>query len=71
MECAYIDNLYLGQMRARNPELHQLMTENALKHIGAAEVLVAKKLKRKHVRNIALYWVWQARSSILHKYLEA
>lgn len=67
MECAYIDNLLVGHMRGEDPKLQQLMANNALKHVGAAKAMVAKKLNLPHVKKIALYWLWQARAKKLHK----
>ena len=45
MECAYIQNLKAGALREKDPDLQRLMAQNALKQVGAADALVAKKIK--------------------------
>ena len=67
MECAYVENLLVRQMNNEDPKLRNLMANNALKNVGAGDAMVRKKLKVPHVKNIVLYWLWQARSSLLHK----
>jgi hypothetical protein len=46
MECAYIQTLKAGALRERDPDLQRLMAQNALKHVGAADAMIAKKLKK-------------------------
>jgi len=67
MECAYIENLEAGQMRTKDADLQALMAQNALKHIGASDAIIAKKLKLAHVRRIIYRWLMLSRASLLHK----
>lgn len=43
------------------------MANNALKHVGAADAMIAKKIKEPHIKRLTLTWLWMARSSLLHK----
>ena len=67
MECAYIQTLKAAHLKSKNPELQNLMAQNALKQVGQKDVMVSKKLKLKSVKQITYRWVWLARGQILHK----
>ena len=58
MECAYIDNLLVGQLQAEDPNLQALMANNALKNVGAGDAMVARKLQLPHIKKQVLYWLW-------------
>ena len=32
--------------------------QNALKHVGANDVMVAKKIKKTHIRRLVFQWLW-------------
>jgi hypothetical protein len=49
MECAYIQTLKAGALREKDPDLRKLMAQNSLKHVGASDAMIAKKLKKKSV----------------------
>lgn len=64
MECAYIDNMKAAALRERDPTLAKLMSQNAMKHIGAIDQAVAGALndkKRRYIRAICYKWLWLAR----------
>ena len=43
------------------------MANNALKHVGAADAMIARKIKEPHIKRLTLSWLWMARSSLLHR----
>ena len=49
-------------MHKEDVELQTLMAQNALKHIGAASAIVAKKLEQVAVRKIIFRWLMMARA---------
>ena len=58
MECAYVENLLVTQMNDEDPKLRNLMANNALKNVGAGDVMVIKKLKSPHIKHLVIYWLW-------------
>ena len=67
MECAYIENLLGGNMGVQDQNLRALMANNALKMQGAGADMVARKIQQPFMKRMILYWLWQARASLLHK----
>jgi hypothetical protein len=57
MECAYIDNLKAASLKEKDGDLYKLIAENAIKNVGAHDRIVAKNLKKKHVRRIIMKWI--------------
>ena len=70
MECAYIENLLVVNMRTEDPKLQTLMADNALKHVGAGQAVLMKKLEIPHIRRILFLWLSHARANLLHKATE-
>lgn len=66
MECAYIDNLKAARLKERDGDLYKFITDNAIKNVGTNDVIVARNLKKKHVKAIIMKWLILARSNILH-----
>ena len=66
MECAYIDNLKAQTLKKKDNELFNLITENAMKNVGAHNVIVQRNIKKPHVRRVIKKWIQIAKSNILH-----
>lgn len=66
MECAYIDNVKAQTLKKKDNELFNLITENAMKNVGAHEMIVQRNIKKIHVRRIIKKWIQIARSRMLH-----
>ena len=66
MECAYIDNLKAQTMKKKDNDMYNLIAENAIKNVGAHNVIVHRNSKKPWVRGIIKGWIQIARSNILH-----
>ena len=54
-------------MGVQDQNLRALMANNALKMQGAGADMVARKIQQPFMKRMILYWLWQARASLLHK----